>query len=277
MTPTTADHVSAYWSRQYDALQAGLAAIRAGDLAAVHPTRVAIRRLRSTIRTFGDLLEPAPSPGLDPELRQLAVELGEVRDRQVLRILLTPWPGVADDVRDAVLARLDAEIELAFTRVRRAAEGDRVAGVVGAVGAISGSRPAGRGADEFRGRAARQVTRRFQRADTVRLDPARLHAVRKAVKRARYASEVFPDDESARLDALRFEELQEVLGRAQDLALAASYVAVVAESLPSTRGLGAAAWVDDLRAHAEAASREAFAAAASSHTYPAVAVVDESA
>jgi inorganic triphosphatase YgiF len=47
----------------------------------MHDTRVAIRRLRSTIRVFGKLLDRSAAGHLDEELKWFAGLLGEVRDR----------------------------------------------------------------------------------------------------------------------------------------------------------------------------------------------------
>jgi CHAD domain-containing protein len=55
------------------------------DPEAVHQARVATRRLRSDLRTFGELLEPAWSAPLRDELKWLGLALAEVRDAEVLR------------------------------------------------------------------------------------------------------------------------------------------------------------------------------------------------
>ena len=51
----------------------------------IHDTRVAIRRLRSTLRVFGTLLDGASIAGGDDGLEWFAGLLGEVRDSQVQR------------------------------------------------------------------------------------------------------------------------------------------------------------------------------------------------
>ena len=51
----------------------------------IHDTRVAIRRLRSTLRVFGKLLDRAAIGDVDDELKWFAGLLGEVRDCQVQR------------------------------------------------------------------------------------------------------------------------------------------------------------------------------------------------
>jgi len=55
-----------------------------GDPEAVHQARVATRKLRSHLRTFGPLLDPEWTESLRPELGWLALGLGAVRDREVL-------------------------------------------------------------------------------------------------------------------------------------------------------------------------------------------------
>jgi CHAD domain-containing protein len=54
------------------------------DPEAVHQARVATRRLRSHLRTFGPLLDPEWTDPLRSELGWLAMSLGEVRDQEVL-------------------------------------------------------------------------------------------------------------------------------------------------------------------------------------------------
>jgi CHAD domain-containing protein len=55
-----------------------------GDPEAVHQARVAVRRLRSDLRTFSSLLVEPWSQALREELRWLGGELGGVRDAEVL-------------------------------------------------------------------------------------------------------------------------------------------------------------------------------------------------
>src|ERR1700687_2373282 len=54
------------------------------DPEAVHQARVATRKLRSHLRTFGPLLEPEWTEPLRSELGWLAMGMGAVRDREVL-------------------------------------------------------------------------------------------------------------------------------------------------------------------------------------------------
>jgi CHAD domain-containing protein len=79
------DPLSRYLREQAGAALAGLPALPDED--AVHRTRVALRRLRTTVRVFAPLLEPTPAERqrIDDELRWLAGLLGDVRDRNVQR------------------------------------------------------------------------------------------------------------------------------------------------------------------------------------------------
>jgi CHAD domain-containing protein len=86
-----------------------------GDPEAVHQARVASRKLRSHLRTFGPLLEPEWSDALRSELGWLALGLGEVRDKEVLleRLRERAKSLPANDLRLAVglLHLLEVEIE----------------------------------------------------------------------------------------------------------------------------------------------------------------------
>src|SRR5271168_3809007 len=72
-----------------DYLDAQINRILTGDIALhldedpIHDTRVAIRRLRSTLRVFAKVLDTSEIGDMDSELRWFAGLLGEVRDCQV--------------------------------------------------------------------------------------------------------------------------------------------------------------------------------------------------
>jgi len=71
-----------YLNTQIDRITAGDVALRHGE-DPIHDTRVAIRRLRSTLRVFGKLFDESASGDLDNELTWYAALLGDVRDCQV--------------------------------------------------------------------------------------------------------------------------------------------------------------------------------------------------
>ena len=86
--------------------------VRLGDdVEDVHRARVATRRLRSQLRTFSDLLDPQWTNGLRDELRWLGMNLGTVRDKQVMSQRLRERGASlpADDAR--VVADLADELQ----------------------------------------------------------------------------------------------------------------------------------------------------------------------
>lgn len=91
---------------------------RTSGLAQVHQARLSIRRIRSTLRTFGDLVDPEWSTPLLGELSWYAGVLGEVRDLDVLRTSVTDSLGLIHDVdvQHFVTLRLDQLINEAQNR-----------------------------------------------------------------------------------------------------------------------------------------------------------------
>jgi CHAD domain-containing protein len=85
------------------------------DPEAIHQARVATRKLRSHLRTFGPLLDPEWTEPLRSELGWLAMGLGAVRDREVLleRLRERAKGLPASDQRSAgsLLKILEVEIE----------------------------------------------------------------------------------------------------------------------------------------------------------------------
>ena len=71
-----------YLNTQIDQILAGDRALRCQD-DPIHDTRVAIRRLRSTLRVFGRVLDQSAIGDTDRELSWFAGLLGDVRDCQV--------------------------------------------------------------------------------------------------------------------------------------------------------------------------------------------------
>src|ERR671925_478119 len=114
------------------------AGVRQGDDAEdVHQARVAVRRLRSVLRTFGDVLEPEWATALRDELRWLGRLLGDVRDAEVLRDRLHAQAGwIAAEDRPAVkrlIRRLSARRDLARARLIEQMTTDRYRSLVDAL------------------------------------------------------------------------------------------------------------------------------------------------
>ena len=93
-------------------------ALRVGEQV-VHKTRVAVRRLRSTLRIFGDVMQPEQSSALDAELRWYADLLGAVRDCEVLAARLTEQ--IAQLPAQYTLGPISAQVGETLTLDRRTA------------------------------------------------------------------------------------------------------------------------------------------------------------
>ncbi len=251
---TAAAVVLDYLTAQYRSLIAGDIALRRGEIGKVHKTRVAIRRLRSALRVFGALFDSSSTAALDAELRWVAGVLGAVRDSQVLDRRLRVLLGEVDeaDLLGPVSARIHGELAGRQTESWEAVEatlsGARYLGMLRTLGEWF-SQPtltdAGRdSAGAVRGlvrKAERRVARRLDRALGGR-DAAALHAVRKAAKRARYASETgrpVLGGKRSKKHAKRYAALQDLLGEHQDAMLSTALLrrlGAIAGTTPGENG-----------------------------------------
>ena len=224
-----------------DYVREQIATIVAGDIALrrganpVHAVRVAIRRLRSTLRTAAPLFAPDGLADLDDELRWFAGVLGEVRDREVLRARFAS--AVADLPDELVLgpvaARIDEELSAQQHHHRQTVtdemRSDRYRRLLSALATWNESVPLAD--DQISKKALRRTTIRAARKADKRLAHALatgnvedLHRARKAAKRARYAGELAApvvDRSLGRSQAKRYKKIQTVLGEHQDAAVAA--------------------------------------------------------
>lgn len=228
------DPVAAYLRQQAEEILAGDLARRRGE-DAVHRTRTAIRRLRSTLRVFAPLLSLDPSARLvaDQELRWFAGLLGQVRDRQVQRtrfadaLATLPPELVLGPVAERVVGTLlseqarheeDLEREAASQRclaLLRLLDGWSQEPPVAAASSSAVRKAAGKAARK----AARKAERRLRAAGSDGSDVS-LHRARKAAKRARYAAELLEPLGHGRRQERRFHKVQAVLGDLQDTVVA---------------------------------------------------------
>lgn len=202
----------------------------------VHKYRVAIRRLRSTVKVFTGLFEPEASAGLDAELVWFAGLLGEVRDRDILLARLAGQ--VAELPAEVVLGSVAAHLETTLllersehqSRVVEAMAGERYQGLVKQVLRWQTRPPltkrAGRPAaeaDRYLRRAEKKVNRHLAHVGG---DVAALHAARKAAKRYRYAAELTAQTggkKAARI-VKNTKQLQTLLGEHQDSVISAAFL-----------------------------------------------------
>ena len=252
MTVLADRRVAAYWARQVGVLESGVARVLAGDLSAVHPTRVSLRRMRSTLRTFAPVFDPRAVERLDHELEWLAAELGTVRDREVLLGMFTARPDLDDELREPLLTVLAEELEQHGRRLREVLAEERVRLLVEHLRATVDDPPPTTEVDleACRASARRILAKRLCRAG-VEDEPERMHSARKAAKRVRYAAEIVAGDAvslpeplpplslevaQALTEVRRAERLQDGLGHCQDLVVARDYLLSVNAEHPVVPG-----------------------------------------
>jgi CHAD domain-containing protein len=236
--------VTAYLCTQIDELRTRESGARIDSPDAVHRMRVASRRLRSSLATFGPLFTGSQAQHLRDELLWLGVLLGAVRDVEVMRDHLhgTAAKLTVDVDLAQALACLDHELAQrhapAHEDLVRALDGPRYGALIAALtmfvtdpgwivkAAKRRTLPA------LVGRACARVDRAAEGALDV--GSPELHELRKAAKRARYGAEVAaPSAGSPAHDlARRMEELQEVLGRHQDSVMARGLLRDLAARMP---------------------------------------------
>ncbi len=209
----------------------------------VHQMRVAARRLRSGLKVFEPLLDPAVTTPLRAELAWLASVLGEVRDREVLRgRLLRDLGRLKDDphldvdvtgAQRLVRSSLTGEMAGARSKVLAALRSQRYLALLDALVAACSEPPTLETADAPCAEALPPLVRRSWRRlarDVEGLTEdgpdAEWHETRIAAKRARYACEAVEPvfGKPARRLAEHVELVTELLGEHQDAALAADTV-----------------------------------------------------
>jgi CHAD domain-containing protein len=209
--------------------------VRRGEPDSVHQMRIASRRLRAALQSFGAVVRRDRTGHLVGELRWLGQVLGAARDGEVLAERLA---GLLEQVPDELLMgpvaarvrRHFAPVEAAAGQaVREALDGDRylalldeLAGLLAAPPlTVAARRPAGEELPRAVSRAFKRTRRRMRRALATPAGPAQeraLHEARKAAKRARYAAEVLRPVSGgpARRFGRRMKRIQSVLGEHQD-------------------------------------------------------------
>ncbi|GAC69938.1 CYTH and CHAD domain-containing protein [Gordonia soli] len=245
---TAESAVTDYVTEQLSAIFAGDVALRRGEHP-IHPTRVAIRRLRSTLRTAHRLFDETAVAGLDDELRWFAGILGEVRDRQVLRArfadAIDTLPGelVLGPVAACIDETLAAEQAEHRAVVADTLTSERYRDLVARLSEwrhripLADKRVHAKHLRAIVETATRKADKRLRTARRT-VDPDEVHRARKSAKRARYAAELAApvlSRKSGKALVKRYKKIQTTLGEHQD-------AVVAAEAL---RTLGARAGVRD--------------------------------
>jgi CHAD domain-containing protein len=214
--------------KQVEALRAHEAGTRDGaDPEELHDMRVATRRLRAALRSFGDVLPP-DAEGFRAELQWLGGSLSVVRDLDVQLQQLQNWQkslSAADEPAMAQLLGIVAEErQQAREPLIGALNSERYRALLVRAGALLEAEPPEAAAEPIATWAPRLVERLYRklRKDGDKLDghspAAKLHALRIRGKRLRYLVEfVTPTyGEPAERFARCVVDLQDVLGNHQD-------------------------------------------------------------
>lgn len=240
---TVGDLVRAYLAEQATVLIDAESTLRSRE-PVIHPTRVAARRLRSTLRTYDDVIDVARAGAVEDELVWFAGLLGEVRDREVLEARLLA--DLAELPPELVVGPVAAQIETELTTQRKVAwdavigvlDDDRYRRLLAELHRWRSDAPLTKEAKApaatvktYVKRAGKKLDKRLDRAIEAQLTGGPeadhlLHAARKAGKRARYAVELAAPvlgRKAEKLIASR-KDLQDVLGEHQDSIVAAAFL-----------------------------------------------------
>jgi CHAD domain-containing protein len=252
---TAAAAVADYLNVQCDAFTAGHFAISLKPFEreatvephdAVHHTRVATRRIRALLRTFAPLFDTEPAARLEEELRWFAAELGEVRDREVLRTRLAravdDLPAylvvgpVAQRIDEVLLGELGQHAKALLNTMRDVRYRILVADLAGwrehPPFTAAAGRPA-RALGEHVAAAEHKLAKRMKRAASKQAGDEELHLARKAGKRARYAAEAAAPALGKRANTLAkaAANLQTLLGEHQDSIVATELLRRIADQV----------------------------------------------
>jgi CHAD domain-containing protein len=235
-----------YMTEQIDNVVDGDLGLRRGS-DPIHDTRVAIRRLRSTLRVFGRFLADSAVADAEDELKWFAGLLGEVRDCQVQRrrfqVALGELPAelVLGPVANRISTDLHSDQLQARGRVTDAMNSQRYLSLLATLQAWRTDPPIatspGVGALKKRARRAAQKADRRLMAAIEAGDDALLHRARKAAKRARYAAELLVSaHKQAKKTVKHYKQIQRILGDHQDGVVAAGTLRRLAITAGTTDG-----------------------------------------
>ncbi len=232
---TAGDLIAAYIAEQCRVIIRSAPALRRGH-DVVHRTRVATRRLRSTLRVFASFFPPQATSAFDAELAWYAGLLGAVRDPEVVRAHLArqvddlPPELVLGPVSARIGETLDADVARGRATRGSALRGSRYRGLIDEVALWSLAPPMLDRADGPSSllvkpvvAARRRLVRRLAAGVADVHHDETLHRARKAGKRLRYAVELAAPalSNKQRRDQRRAEAVQTVLGEHQDAVVTA--------------------------------------------------------
>jgi CHAD domain-containing protein len=251
---TARDVIGDYLVEQCTVIIDSEAQLRAGE-EVVHTTRVAVRRLRSTLRVFADLFDPGEAGRLEEELVWWANLLGEVRDLDILTqrqaALLAEVPPelilgpVASTIQTELAARRKAAVD-AMTDTLNSARYRKLVALIHHWRAdppfTSVADSPSDALDPAIKKAKKKARNRLATAVEVRQvgEPSdeMLHRARKASKRYRYAVEAAAPIWGTKADKIvaQRKDLQDLLGNYQDSIVSAAFLRELGARLGSRSG-----------------------------------------
>jgi CHAD domain-containing protein len=235
--------VATYLAEQCRVLIDAEPQLRAGE-PVVHTTRVAVRRLRSTVRTCAELFDQGRVEALEPELVWWAGLLGAVRDLDILAermsVHLTNLPVelVLGPVANTITTEIAAQRKVQFDEVIGAMDSPRYRALVIELHRWQSAPPFMDTADVAATEIAQYVARADKKLDKRVEDAAEacrtndehadelVHRARKTSKRHRYVVELAQPVLGAKAEKIvaRRKKLQDVLGDYQDSHVAAGFI-----------------------------------------------------
>jgi len=237
------DLVATYLAEQCRVLIDAEPQLRAGE-PVVHSTRVAVRRLRSTLRTCAELFDQGRVEALEPELVWWAGLLGAVRDLDILAERMSghltdlPVELVLGPVANTITTELAAERQVQFDEVLRAMDSPRYRALVIELHRWQSAPPFTDAADvaakqiaQYVARAGKKLDKRVEEAaEACRSSDEHadelVHRARKTSKRHRYVVELAQPVLGAKAEKIvaRRKKMQNVLGDYQDSHVAAAFI-----------------------------------------------------
>ena len=229
---------------------------------AIHQARVATRRLRSDLKTFGPVLDPMWVRHTRAELKWMGAVLGAVRDNDVLDKRLQATGAGQAETRGA------AELRAALVTQRRNSSADLAEALRSerylnlldrleagasvprfyvnpqseraAVGALGVDEPARTALPRLLLPHWKKLRRRVEKAGS-RPSDTQLHRIRIGSKQVRYGAELAEPvlGKSARRTARRAEDMQTILGKHHDAVTAVEWLGRIPENGTTTASFAA--------------------------------------
>ncbi|SEP00513.1 CYTH and CHAD domain-containing protein [Amycolatopsis saalfeldensis] len=231
--PDAGTVVVGYLRQQADRLRQADVGVRRDADDSVHQLRVAVRKLRSALRTFGSIVDGAATAELVAELGWLGRRLGPARDLEVAATLVAadvdrlPPELVLGPVRQYVTRYFAREQTVARERVVETVDGGRYLRLLRSLDSVLAEPPltaaAGKPARKGLRRPVRKAVRKMERAEKAARGlsgvdrEVALHSVRKKAKRVRYALDVIRPVEKVGDWRKRVKGALRELGRHQDV------------------------------------------------------------